>query len=121
MSAPAPPHYFEWEDAGGVAVVRFTTNMLREDHVIRALFDDLDQQLVGAGHNRIILNFTGLEGFASYAIGRLIALNDKLPAQGGRLVLCHLVPLVDELIDLMSLRKRFRIYATEREAIESFT
>ncbi len=118
MSAPSP-HYFEWEDAGGVAVVRFTTPVLRDDRIIRALFDQLDQ-LVNGGRNRIVIDFGGLQAFASYAIGRLIALNDKLPGQGGRLALCNLVPLVVEIIDIMNLRKRFHIYGTQREALESF-
>jgi anti-anti-sigma factor len=113
-------HHFEWEDAGGIAVVRFTINVLRDDRIIRTLFDQIDEQLIGTGRVRIVLNFAGLEAFASYAIGRLIALNDKLPAQGGRLALCQLPPMVSEIIDIMKLRKRFAIYDTEQAALESF-
>jgi anti-anti-sigma factor len=120
VSAPSTHHHFEWEDAGGVAVVRFTTKVLRDDRIIRSLFDQIDEQLVAAGRSRIVMNFGGLEAFASYAIGRLIALNDRLPPQGGLLVLCNLAPLVNEIIDIMKLRKRFRIYDSEREALESF-
>jgi anti-anti-sigma factor len=121
MSAPAPRPPFEWEDAGGVAVVRFTTTVLRDDRIIRGLFDQLEGQLVAAGRTRIVIDFSGLEAFASYAIGRLIALNDKLPGQGGRLALCKLTPTVAEIIDIMRLRKRFHIYDSERAALESFT
>jgi anti-anti-sigma factor len=121
VTAPSAKHHFEWEDAGGIAVVRFTTTVLRDDRIIRNLFDQIDEQLVAAGRSRIVMNFGGLEAFASYAIGRLIALNDRLPAQGGRLALCSLAPLVNEIIDIMKLRKRFQIYSTEREALESFT
>jgi anti-anti-sigma factor len=121
VSAPPPRHHFEWEDAGGVTVVRFTTTVLRDDRVIRDLFNQLEEQLVAAGRTRIVMNFAGLEAFASYAIGRLISLNDRLPVQGGRLALCNLVPQVSEIIDIMNLRKRFRIYDTERDALESFT
>jgi anti-anti-sigma factor len=120
MTAPSPQHPFEWEDAGGVAVVRFTTPSLRDDRLIRALFDQLDQQLVEAGRTNIVIDFSGLEAFASYAIGRLIALNDKLPKQGGQLALCNLAPTVAEIIDIMNLRKRFRIYNAQRDALESF-
>ncbi len=120
MSAPAARHNFEWEDAGGIAVVRFTTNILRDDRIIRELFDQLDEELVATGRNRIVLNFAGVEAFASYAIGRLIALNTKLPGQGGRLALCNLTPVVAEIIDIMALRKRFAIYDNERAALESF-
>jgi anti-anti-sigma factor len=120
MSAPPPRHLFEWEDAGGVAVVRFTTTILRDDRIIRTLFEQLDQQLVSAGRTKIVMDLGGLEAFASYAIGKLISLNDRLPPLGGRLALCKLPPTVAEIVDLMHLRKRFHIYATEREALESF-
>ncbi len=119
MIEPATPHLFEWEDAGGVAVIRFKTALLRDDRLIRHLFDQIDQ-LAEAGRTRVVMNFTGLEGFASYAIGKLISLNAKLSAQGGRLVLCCLTPIVDEIIDIMSLRKKFTIKATEQQALESF-
>jgi anti-anti-sigma factor len=119
MAEPAPRHDFEWEDAGGIAVVRFTTNVLREERIIRALYDQLDQ-LVTAGRTRVVMNFAGVEAFASYAIGKLIVLNDRLQPPGGRLALCALTPVINEIMDIMRLRKRFNIYATEREALESF-
>ncbi len=120
MSAPAEPHYFEWEEAGGVAVLRFTTPSLRDEHVIRLVFAQIDQ-LLAAGRSRLVLNFSGLEAFASYAVGRLILLNNKLQKPGERLALCCLTPLVDEILDIMNLRKTFHIYASERQALESFT
>ena len=117
---PSSRHLYEWEDAGGVAVVRFTTGVLREERVIRLLFEQV-QQLVDSGRTKIVFNFSGIQAFASYAIGRLIALNSKLAPPDGRFALCDLTPVVEEIIEIMSLRKRFNIYKTEREAIESFT
>ena len=119
MSAPTAPHFFEWEDAGGVAVLRFTTPHLRDDRIIRQVFDQIEQ-LLAAGRNKVVMNFAGLQAFASYAIGKLIVLNDKLQGPKGRLALCCLTPMVTEIIDIMRLRKRFNIYDSEREAIESF-
>jgi anti-sigma B factor antagonist len=119
MSAPTTPHYFEWEDAGGVAVIRFTTPFLRDDRIIRQIYEQIDQ-LIAAGRTKILMNFGGLQAFASYAIGKLIALNDKLKLPPGRLALCSLSPMVAEIIDIMQLRKRFHIYDSEREALESF-
>lgn len=120
MSGPEKHHLFEWEDAGGIALFRFSTPQLRDDRLIRLLFEQMDQ-LVDSGRTRVVMNFTGLLGFASYAIGKLISLNNKLPARGGRLVLCCLTPVVDEIIDIMSLRNKFNICKTEQEAIESFS
>jgi anti-sigma B factor antagonist len=120
MSSPAGKlHYFEWEDAGGVAVVRFTTKVIREDEVIRAVFDNLVRLVDEGGVRRMIINFGGLEAFASFAIGRLIALHDRLSKAGGELILCNLSPLVAEIVDIMSLRKRFKIRNTEQDALQA--
>jgi anti-sigma B factor antagonist len=119
MSAPDTQHCFEWEDAGGIAVVRFTIPYLRDERLIHALYDQIDQ-LINAGRTSVILNFTGVEAFASYAIGKLIRLNERLQPPAGRLVLCCLTEIVDEIIDIMNLRKRFQIYPTEQSALESF-
>jgi anti-sigma B factor antagonist len=117
MTAPARGPLFEWEDVGGIAVVRFTTPYLRDDRLIRMLFEQIDQ-LVDSGKKKLVMNFTGLEAFASYAIGRLITLNTRMPATGGKLFLCCLTPMVDEIVDIMNLRKRFNITKTEAEALE---
>jgi anti-anti-sigma factor len=119
MSAPTPAHYFEWDDAGGVAVIRFTTPFLRDDRIIRQIYEQIEQ-LIAAGRTKIVMNLGGLQAFASYAIGKMIALNDKLQDPAGRLALCSLSPMVAEIIDIMRLRKRFNIYDSEREALESF-
>jgi anti-anti-sigma factor len=119
MTGTESKHLFEWQDAGGVAVVHFKTTHLRDELQIRAIFDQLEQ-LVAAGQTKVVLNFAGMEVLASYAIGKLIRFNDRVQQAGGRLALCELTPTVEEILDIMSLRRRFAIYATEREALESF-
>jgi anti-anti-sigma factor len=119
MSSPQPRHYFEWDNVGGIAVIRFTTSTLRDERIIRTVFDALDD-LIDSGQTKMVIAFTGLDVFASFAIGKLIKLNDRLAAADGRLVLCALTPIVAEIVDLMNLRRKFTIYPTEREALESF-
>jgi anti-anti-sigma factor len=114
-----PSRQFEYEVTAGVLIVRFNTPYLRDDRLIRQLFEQIEQ-MVEAGQNKVILNFTGLEAFASYAIGKMIALNAKLVAPG-KLALCGLTPIVNEIIDIMALRKRFAIYDTERAALDALT
>jgi anti-anti-sigma factor len=107
---------FEWEDIGGVAVVRFNTPYLRDEHAIRDFFDPL-LEMVESGRDKMIINFSGVESFASYAIGKLLTLNSKL-GKPKVLALCDLTPIVAEIIDIMALRKVLRIYQTEREALD---
>jgi anti-anti-sigma factor len=120
VSAPPGPHYFEWEDAGGVTVVRFAVRVLRDDRIIRALFEQLERLVDAAERRRLVLNFNGVEAFASYAVGKLIVLNNKLQPPAGRLALCNLTPIIDEIVNIMRLRRMFNIYRTEQEAIQSF-
>ncbi len=119
MPATQPISTFEWSDVGGIVVVRFTVNVLRDDRIIRDLFEALDR-LVEAGRTRMVLNFAGIQMFASYAIGKLITLDNRITKQTGRLVMCELTPVVDEIVDIMRLRRRFTIVKTEREALDSF-
>jgi anti-anti-sigma regulatory factor len=118
MSAQPGPSVIEWDDVGGIKVVRFNTRSLRDDRLIRAIFQEIDQLLVGTDR-RVVLNFAGVEAFASYTIGKLVALNDRLPPEG-RLALCCLTSTINEIIDIMRLRKKLQIYKTEREALDSF-
>src|SRR5580704_16674089 len=103
MSSPSSQHYFEWEDSAGVAVVRFTTNAIRDDRFIRGMFDQLERLIENGGQRKVVLSFTGVEAFASYAIGKLIMLNKKLKPPDGRLALCSLTPVIDEIVDIMKL------------------
>ena len=119
MSAPQPVSSFEWSDVGGITVVHFTVTVLRDERIIRNIFDELDR-LVESGRNRMVINFTGLQVFASYAIGKLISLNSRITQQAGRLVMSDLTPIVEEIVDIMNLRRQFTIKRTEREALESF-
>jgi len=107
---------YEWEEIGGVAVVRFNTPYLRDEQAIRGFFDPLIE-MAESGREKMIINFSGVESFASYAIGKLMTLNSKL-AQPKVLALCELTPIVEEIIDIMALKKVLRIYPTEREALD---
>ncbi|MFQ3593019.1 MAG: STAS domain-containing protein, partial [Gemmataceae bacterium] len=96
-----PTGLFEWEDIGGVAVVRFNTPYLRDEQTIREFFDPLIE-MAESGREKMIINFAGVESLASYSIGKLMTLNKKL-AMPKVLALCELTPIVEELIDILGL------------------
>jgi anti-anti-sigma regulatory factor len=120
MPASPDSHCFEWEGVGGVAVVRFTTRAIRDERLIRTTFEELERLVDGASRRRMVLNFAGVETFASYALGKLIVLGNKLQPPAGRLALCALTPVIKEIIDINKRRRQFNIYATELEALQSF-
>ncbi len=104
------------ETVGDVTVVTFTTGVVREDRIIRSIFDRIEA-LLKEGARKMIVNFSGVESFTAYGIGRLLALNAECDAAGKKLVLCCLTPIIDEIVDVMSIRRRFRIVRTRDEAL----
>jgi anti-anti-sigma factor len=120
MPPAAERRWLESEEIGGVTVVRFLMRTLRAEEAITAVFNQLDRLVVDGGCRKLVVNFGNVDIFASYAVGRLISLNRKVEAAGGRLALCSLTPVVTEIIDIMQLRRLLRIYATEQEALQSF-
>jgi anti-sigma B factor antagonist len=119
MPAPAATRWAEWEEVGDLTLVRFAVPRLLDLDDILGVFDQLDRLAEGEGR-RVVLSFAGLEALGSYAIGRLIGLDRRLRAAGGRLALCDLTPVVVEILDLMKLRRRFRTFPTEQDALQSF-
>lgn len=120
MTAPREPLALEWAEVGDVVVAHFTTTALLDIHIIQRTFEECDR-LLATGRTKMVLNFRNLTAFASYAIGKLNAVNNRFAQQGGRLVLCELTPVLNEIIDLMNLRRLFVIVPTEREALDSFS
>jgi anti-anti-sigma factor len=118
---PASPtrHRIQWDDVAGVTVVWFTIPSIRTEEDIYAIFDELDR-LIEQGRTRLVLDFAAVKDFASLTIGKLLALNKKLQPPTGRLVLCHLTPVVNEIITIMGLNRHFLIYRTQEEALQSF-
>ena len=108
------------EDIGDVTVVRV--------RVLRYLVDDAEpvfgpiQGLVAdAGRSRLVLNLAPVQFLASVPFGKLVTLRRQAEAKDGRLALCELSPGVREMLDLTRLGQLLDIYATEEEAVRSFT
>jgi anti-sigma B factor antagonist len=82
----------------------------------------LAEKLAGT---RLVLDLTGVRLVASSALGRLVALNRKVRAVGGLLVLTNLNPLVAQVLAVTRLDKVLevggedvaRIYQRERSGL----
>ncbi|MCC6420397.1 MAG: STAS domain-containing protein [Gemmataceae bacterium] len=120
MAAPTT-RPLEWEDVGTATVIRFLTATLRDEEVIDATFGELNHLVATRERVNLVVNFAGVTGIASYAIGKLITLNKRVRAAGGRIALCHLTPIIAEILDIMHLRGLFLIQPSEGEAIQALT
>jgi anti-anti-sigma factor len=120
MSEKHGSHWLEREDFGDVTVARLKTPKDLDEDTIRAVFDPI-YTLSGLGRNRLVLNLAAAEHLPSMALGKLVMLNRKAQAGNGRLALCRLSPPVQEILETTHLNELLNIYATEQEALQSFS
>jgi anti-sigma B factor antagonist len=108
------------EEIGEVTVLRLTVPRLLDEAEILALFDWIVCVLDEPECRQLVLNFCRAEPLASMVIGKLVMLNRRVQAAGGRLALCGLGPRTAEILSVMRLAPLFRIYEEEQQARRSF-
>jgi anti-sigma B factor antagonist len=121
MASEHRSHWLEREDFGGVTVVRLKPPRNVDDDTTRAVFDPIYSLVAAAGRNNLVLNLAAAEHLPSTALGKLVLLNRKVQAGNGRLALCQVSPAVESSLDSTDLKPLFNIYATEQEAVQSFS
>ncbi len=117
---PSPPRWLEITAQGDLALARFLQPRISDEEVIDYIGRELLRVVKDEGCRRLVLNFDGVEALATHMLGELLVLHKKLQAAGGRLALCSFQPRLQEVFEVLKLTQVFHIYASEREAIDSF-
>jgi anti-sigma B factor antagonist len=120
MSDKHGSHWLEREDFGEVTVARLKTPKRLDDDIAHGVFDPIYALVDSVGRRKVVLNLAPVEYLPSLAVGKLVMLNRKVQAAGGRLALCQLTPTVREVLDTTHLTPLFHVFPTEPEAVESF-
>ena len=79
------------------------------------LFDLIDKQ----DKKIVLLNFDKVVFVSSGALGKLFALNKKLQAAGGKLVMCTVPKDILEIFEVTKLDKFFKIYPDQLSALSA--
>jgi anti-sigma B factor antagonist len=119
MSEKHGSHWLEREDIGDVTVVRLKAPRLTDDDTTRDLFDQMSTLVSAMGRTRIVLNLARVEMVASLGLGKMIMLNRRVQAAGGRLVLCNLTPFVAEVLETARVSHVFSIRENEGQAVQA--
>jgi anti-sigma B factor antagonist len=112
-------HSLDREDIGNVTVVRFRTARLRGEEASREVFHLLYMLVDEAGRHQLVVNLAQVEALDSSAIGKLVLLNRKVQAAGGKLALCGLNADLDHVFQAMHLKGVLGIHNDEAEALRS--
>ena len=116
-SHPPRRRRLEVEDIGDVTVVNFTDKKILDEQNIQIIGEQLFGLVDQDGRRKLLLNFGNVEYLSSAALGKLITLNKKLQAVGGRLILCNIDPQIYEVFEITKLDKFFKIVLSITEAV----
>lgn len=120
MSSPARRRRLEVESIGDVTVVNFVDRKILDEQNIQIIGEQLFSLVDEEGLRKILLNFSNVEYLSSAALGKLITLNKKLQAAGGKLILCNIDPQIYEVFEITKLDKFFKIMKEEQAALQAF-
>jgi len=107
-------------EVGDVSVVRFVDRKILDEANIQELGQELFQLVEDDKRKKILLNFVSVEFLSSAALGKLITLDKKVKAHGGRLKLSNIRPEIYEVFAITKLNKLFDIKDDEADALAAF-
>ena len=120
MSSQPRRRRLEAEEIGDVTVVSFMDRKILDEQNIQVIGEQLFSLVDDSGRKKLLLNFGNVEYMSSAALGKLITLNKKVQAAGGKLVLCNIDPQIREVFEITRLDKLFVIKNDEQEALQVF-
>jgi anti-anti-sigma factor len=105
---------------GDVAVVQILGTRIAGVLETEELGHELYQLLDEENYTKIVLDLSLVEHTSSAIFGKLIHLNAKVKARGGRIWLCSIQPAVLEVIHTCKLDSIFDIRQDEADALPRF-
>ncbi len=110
---------FEITEVGDVTVVSFLDQKILDNQIIRKIGEDLNSLVDEQGKKKILLTFRNVIYFSSACNGKIIALQKKITAAHGKLVLCDITDDVREVFEITRIDKNFIIRNDEQSGLEA--
>ena len=110
----------ELDDVNDVAVVKFMDEKVVDPARIEKMGTELLSLAGSEDRQKLLINFENVRFFSSAAINKLIVLEKRMRAQGGKLKLSNLRPEVKDLFSFTNLDGLFNINDRQSDAIDSF-
>lgn len=120
MSTQPRRQKLEVEDIGEVTVVNFVDKKILDEQNIQVIGEQLFRLVDDLGRTKLLLNFSNVEYLSSAALGKLITLNKKVNATGGKLILCNIAPNIYEVFEITKLNKILNIQKDEQGGLQAF-
>jgi anti-sigma B factor antagonist len=108
-------------ETDGVKVVRFHDHQLFDERTVREVADEIAAALPNDGSPiRLILDFSDVSLISSSLLSKLILLQRRVDGTRGKLRLCEMSPVIQQVFRTANLDRLFSIDRDQRAATESF-
>jgi anti-sigma B factor antagonist len=108
---------FRTESLGNSTIVRFCVPALVDESIVEPVARRLFELAEKSFRPVIILRLDSVEDLTSDMLGYLLALQRRIKARGGQLILCDLHPELTMLFRRLLLNRLFTVRATEEAAL----
>lgn len=110
----------ELDNVEDISVVKFKDQKVMDPSRIETMGKELMSLVEADDPENVLINFENVSFFSSAAINKLIVLEKRIRAQGGKIRLSNLRPEVRDLFSYTNLDEMFQIKDEQSEAIQSF-
>jgi anti-sigma B factor antagonist len=108
-------------DNEGVKVIRFRDHELFHERTVREVADQINECLPNDGSPiRLVLDFSDVNLVSSTLLSKLILLQRRVDGTRGRMRLCELSPVIQQVFRTSNLDRLFKIDRDLRAALDSF-
>jgi anti-sigma B factor antagonist len=117
----ATPSRIQVHDVDGVKVVRFNDRQLFDERTVREVAEQIAISLPNDGTPiRLVLDFSDVSLISSTLLSKLILIQRRVDASRGKLRLCELSPVLQQVFRTSNLDRLFTIDRDQRTSLEAF-
>ena len=117
----AVPTRIRVHDTDGIKVVRFEDHQLFDERTVRELSDQIAAALPNDGSPiRLVVDFSDVSLISSTFLSKLILLQRRIDGTRGKLRLCEMSPMIEQVFRTSNLDRLFKIDRDQPTAISSF-
>jgi anti-sigma B factor antagonist len=117
----AAPTRIQVHDVDSVKVVRFNDRQLFDERTVREVAEQVAINLPSDGTPiRLILDFSDVSLISSTLLSKLILIQRRVDASRGKLRLCELSPVLQQVFRTSNLDRLFTIDRDQRTSLEAF-
>jgi len=116
---PAPVR-IQVNDANGIKIVRFNDRLLFDERTVREVSEQIAISLPSDGTPiRLVLDFSEVNLISSSMLSKLILIQRRIDATRGKLRLCELSPILQQVFRTSNIDRLFAIDRDQRTSLEA--